>query len=570
MTGLEDMNRIKKTTKILIIVLLALFFLQAVTSMSKKSLTFDELSHIPAGYSYINTMDYRLNPEHPPLIKMIAGIPLVFINPSLPLAGENWEKADQWGFGNEFFFEANKGRIDQIVFWARVPIVLLGIILGIFVFMWARDLYGEKAGLFALLLYSFSPNILAHTRLVTTDLGITLFIFVSCYYFYRFLEHKQTRDMILCGVSIGLALGAKYTGLYLVLIFAILFLCYLYLEHKLKMREWVSKSNLNLLLLVIAIFGVGFLVLVLTYGVTGFPTYLKGFESVASHSLGGHNSFLMGMHSTGGWLYYFIVAFFIKTPIPTLIFLFLAIVFFKRLRNKKTLAELFLIIPPLVIFILFTLNKINIGLRHVLAIYPFIFVFSSKLVNLKDKWKYVLGILLIWYVIGSIIIYPNYLAYFNGFVGGPDNGHNYLIDSNIDWGQDFNQLKLYIEKNNIDDITIGFYAAYEISELGLEYNKLKCYPTSGVIAVTVNALQGFTEEDKECLEWLRKYEPVDNIGHSILIYDIKDEFDQKELSGEYCRKGCINKCEERGSFYFNSSSKEGKCQCQCSEAFAGV
>ena len=148
--------------KVIVGILLLIFFILALHSYNQKSIIVDELAHITSGYTYVKTGDFRLNPEHPPLIKTIAAIPLLFLNPNLPPDDQYWVDGDEWNYGANFLFMHNDNT-DQIVFWARLPMVLIALLLGVYLYKWAKELYGEKAGLLALTLFAFSPNILALT-----------------------------------------------------------------------------------------------------------------------------------------------------------------------------------------------------------------------------------------------------------------------------------------------------------------------------------------------------------------------------------------------------------------------
>jgi len=239
------------------------------------------------------------------------------------------------------------------------------------------------------------------------------------------------------------------------------------------------------------------------------------------HSTKGHPSFLNGQHSEQGWWYYFIYAFMIKTPIPTIIFTIISIVLFTKLRTKNIIDEFIIIIPILLINIVFFFNHINIGLRHILLMYPFLFIFVSKITKRKQFfWKGIIAALSIWYILSALFIFPHYLAYFNEFVEGPDNGHNYLIDSNIDWGQDLKGLKQWIDKNNIGKINLAYFGNDNETYRKINYQQLQCAPTKGIIAISVNLLQGIEKDQIKCSQWLKEFKPIEKIGYSIFIYNI--------------------------------------------------
>lgn len=154
---------------------------QVFFSMWQRSLAYDEVAYIPAGYSYVVTGDFRLNHEQPPLMKLLAGVAILPLHPHLPVESESWRAAGeghlntQWEFGNEFLRGAGAD-LQRLVLLARLPVVLVTMLLGVGVFLLARDLYGPWAGVLAAALFAFDPNILAHGRLSATDLGLTCFV----------------------------------------------------------------------------------------------------------------------------------------------------------------------------------------------------------------------------------------------------------------------------------------------------------------------------------------------------------------------------------------------------------
>ncbi|GAI57384.1 unnamed protein product, partial [marine sediment metagenome] len=167
----------------------------------------DEVAHLPAGYSYLTQKDMRLNPEHPPLIKDLAAFPLLFIKGiNFPSEIKDWKEDinGQWGFGYYFLYGAGNPA-DIMIFWGRIPMVLILILLGFYIFKWARELFGPKVALLALFLFSFSPTFFAHGRLVTTDVGAAAGVFIATYYFLGALKNPSKRSIIFAGIAFGLA-----------------------------------------------------------------------------------------------------------------------------------------------------------------------------------------------------------------------------------------------------------------------------------------------------------------------------------------------------------------------------
>jgi len=215
------------TTNLIAIALLVVMFFTAVFSIKDDSATMDELAHIPAGYSYLSQRDFRLNPEHPPLVKDLAAIPLLGLNLNFPKNHPSWTEGvnQQWWLGNEFLYHS-ENNADQIIFLARLPMILLLIFLGWFLFFWAKQLGGNKVGLMVLTLFSFSPTFLAHGRVVTTDVGATLGIVLATYFWLKFLKEPTKKNIFLAGITLGLALVLKFSTILLVPFLGIITIIY--------------------------------------------------------------------------------------------------------------------------------------------------------------------------------------------------------------------------------------------------------------------------------------------------------------------------------------------------------
>jgi hypothetical protein len=232
--------------------------------------------------------------------------------------------------------------------------------------------------------------------------------------------------------------------------------------------------------------------------------------------------------------------------------------------------ETFIILPAIIYFVPFIFTNLNIGLRHILPIYPFIFVFVSKLANYKlnigkkDIFKFLIIALCIWYALESAFIYPHYLAYFNQVAGGPDNGHDFLLDSNIDWGQDLKGLKGWMDENNVETINLHYMGNDNLEYRNISSKSLRCYPPEGITAASVNIVRGLLFDDRTCKSWLREYEPFEKIGYSIFIYNItEDQLPEIDEEEEYaCMISCKHTCEEQDMSYLNSRYTD-KCNCRC-------
>ena len=571
---MEQVNR-SKVVSFIAVGLLGLMCALMVSSARLKSPTMDEQNHIARGYAYLCTGDLRLNLDHPPLINSLSAAPLLLLpGLKLPTDSPTWEHAHVIAFATQFLWHANHDA-NQILLLARLPIILLAIVLGCFVFRWATELHGPLAGLLALGLYVFDPNILAHGRLTTTDLGVTCFLFIAVYCFWRWLNHPTWSRLAAAGLTLGLALVSKYSALVLIPILPLIGLTYILTSRQegvkedttLVQRVWTLTVAVGLML---ALAGL------VAWAVYGFevgpvveggisvpvPTYVRGLQGLLRHSELGHPAFLHGQYfSTERWDY-FPVIFAIKTPLPTLILLCISLGWTVKRRAWRSVYPLLL---PVLVYLTTSLSSkaLNIGYRHILPLLPFLFVFASgvarskvggdnttvkslrtKVRNLPLAACYLL--LVVWYLVASTRIYPDYLAYFNELVGGPDNGWRYLVDSNLDWGQDLKGLKRYValrqaqdvEREGIEEVYLSWFGStypgaygYDIPHrllpsfvyypgqvTGVAFNPLR--PAPGVYAISATNLQGVYFSDHDLFAWFRERQPLAKIGYSIFIYEV--------------------------------------------------
>ena len=506
-----------------VIILLAAFALQAITSMVQKSVTYDETAHLPAGYSYLKTGDYRLNSEHPPLAKMIAALPLLFVRIDGVFQGEGWQAGKQFVYGWEFLF-SGRNDANTVMFWGRLSMVLLSLCLGALIFVWARKLYGNAAGLFALLLFAFCPNLIAHGSLTNTDLAVTFFMLLALFCFDRAMRRLTPLDAGLAGLTLGLALLTKFTAPLLLPIMLVIAAVRILDRKPLEFRfrqpavalTWRRKLAALLLLFAVMLpIAYGTLwagyrfrfsafaeggVKPLWYGQQakydesrGYDflynnrllpqAYLEGFRYVRATA--GRGSFLDGRLNWGPpdpgrleyWPQYFVMTSLYKTPAPMLIFFLVAAGGAAWWSRKTWRREVPLIAAFIIYFGVAVAGNMNIGHRHILPVIPLAFIFVSKIVNhLRGKHvsdtvtlKVVFAGLVVWYVVGAVSVHPNYLAYFNEIAGGPEHGAEHLTDSNIDWGQDLILLKRYMDEHHIKEIYLDYFGSADPRYYGIKF-----------------------------------------------------------------------------------------------------
>ena len=563
----------------LVFIFLSAFFIQSTLSISKRSNTWDESGHLLSGYAYIKSgIDY-LEPSHPVLGRLIPALPLLFFDLRFEpdkVSAQNAPGSNFYPYSLKFLFENNTDG-KKLLFYSRLSMIALGILLGIHIFIWARMLYGNKGGFLALFFYVLCPNMLAHSGLVTTDFPLTAFFIVSLFCLYLLTDKITILRVFLAGISLGLALTTKYSALLLSLPYTAAFL-YLFLKRDIDISKGLSAYKKNILtpLIFAFILLTAYLTIWSVYGFdyradildakseqeiekTVFKweenktksavlnkaldsiryfhilpeSYIYGLYRFLSRADEGHAAFLMGEYSGHGWWYYFLMAFLIKTPIPVLYLFLGSILFLSRYQNRaKTF--IFIALPVMLMFFVSTRQHINIGLRHILPVYPLIFVLIGGLININISRKRLAGIILTlamtWSVWTSINIYPYYLAYFNEFIGGPQNGYKYLVDSNLDWGQDLPGLKEYMDRNSIKKIKLSYFGFSDPAYYGINYKYLPSYsipephieryyiPAEGYFAISATMLQGVYMQNRDLYKVFRETKPIDTIGYSIFIY----------------------------------------------------
>jgi len=587
----------KKYIPLFAILSIVLMLILATISQKQESAIMDEVAHIPAGYSYLTQQDMRLNPEHPPLLKDLSAIPLLFINGiSFPGKIKSWatEINSQWDFGFNFLYKSGNDA-DKIIFWSRIPMLLLLILLGFFIYRWTKKLYGKIPALFATILFAFSPTFIAHGRYVTTDVGAAFAFFFASYFFIRWIKDQTGKNLFFAGIAFGIAQLIKFSLILLVPYFAILILIYIYIKWREDKRFWKNFIQYIWKFLLIMIIGFILVYPVYLFHTINYPAekqisdttflasqfplkpagnfviwmskqsalrpyaqYALGLFMVFLRATGGNTTYFLGDVTNQGWKSYFPIVYAIKEPLALHIFTIIALLvlaaggtlvawrkIFKAFPQflKNHFTEIAMLIFLAIYWGASLTSNLNIGIRHVLPTVPFVYVLiSGQLKKLFEKIHNKklfrvcglgFGILLVWYVLSSLSSFPYYLTYFNELVGGNKNGHIYVTDSNLDWGQDLKRLTTWVSENNIDKIYIdyfggGDYKYYLGEKAGSWWGDRNPEEAKGKwLAISATFLkQGQAQPTKgwnkptDFYLWLNQYEPVTVIGNSIFVYYI--------------------------------------------------
>lgn len=502
-------------------------------AIKKMTPTFDEPVHITAGYVYNTTAHYYfLGLDHPPFGQMLATLPLLFIKPHLPTESplwlaQKWESPEQYQFADDFVFK-NATPWRTIVESTRSMQLLLSVLLGIALAIAAFHLGGWEAAVVSTAFWALSPTMLAHGTLVTTDLAFAFFFFL----FFVLAGDVRTPGRILAaGVTLGLAVASKY--FFIVMIPCLLAL----LALRLVQKEKVTKEEALRWFLVAAI---GFVVLTWAYQYGKLSLFERGVRYAFKRAKNGDWTYFRGEIRKHGWLMYFPYAFAVKTSIPLLIGIAAAITL--AVRRKLTIPPR-LWIPPIVYFVLVCNSHKQVGHRHLLPIYPFLFLAAGlALARLKGKTKILTGVLLVWLSVETAIAKPNYLSYFNEFVGGSKNGYHSMIDSNVDWGQALRELSETLTPEEREKgIYLSYFGVVDPHIYGIKYFDVNrsffppheddakdsaLAPTT--LAISVSHYQMDTPGTNAKFSWLKSRAPKRLVGNSILMYDFSDDAEARD------------------------------------------
>jgi hypothetical protein len=545
--------------------LLVLFFvIQGIFFIRANSPTYDEAMHLAAGYSYLATGDFRLEPQNPPLIKELLALP-IFLIYRLPFNPDpqQWRDGAEFFIGQDFLYRSILPA-EKMLALSRLPNLLLGGSLIALTGWWAYRLWGVRAALLATAIACLEPNLVAHSSLVTTDVGAALLIFLTVYLLWEHGHSSKWWLLTLIGISTGATLGSKFSAILLIpIIFSIVALdLWIARENQVSLPpgKYQKQSTYELLhvgavLLVILVFVL--LIIPLAYFFQGFQPWLFGFQRFLTLAQVGQPAFFLGEYSYQGWWSYFVVAFFIKTPFGSLMLIAASLVFYRAGTPLGRREAVFLLVPVSIIFFATTQAKVNIGLRHVLPVYPFLFVLTSRLatVTLRHRWlaPSLIAGPLVFTAISSLRIAPHQLAYFNEIVGGPDQGYRYLGDSNLDWGQDLKGVKAYMEKENLPIIYFSYHGMAPPSYYGIRYqyvpgawplewppptDRVPAKAARKILAISVYNLQDVSFSYDPFFRWLWMRQPVAKIGYSIFVYDLThDREGLTKLEETYGRAG---------------------------------
>ncbi len=571
--------------------LILILWAQMLHSIRGQSLTWDEGDHIFAGYQSWKTHDFGFNPEHPPMVKSIATIPLLPLQLTVPPNQHRFFKTESYMDGRELLYRngpANGGHYSAgtLIFRARLFASIFTLIAALLVFLGTSEMFSVTAGLIALVLFCFEPNLVAHGAYVTTDMGAACTFFATIYAFWRWTVRPTPARLLVAGLAAGLALSAKHSTILLapmlVLLCAGIFIA--------QRRRADTTSNppaapqISVAKMIGALAVITLIAVAILWAWYGFrysarpaglalsPTlaqYVQPLAPIEAHGIllvgrlhllpeswlygladvrrvaNGYPSFLLGRVYPHGTWFYFPVLFLIKTTLAMLALLALTLFAIARRWLRFTLELYFVLVPPILYFLVSMGSHLNIGSRHILPVYLFCCVIAgagaAALIRApgtqkaRERWTIAVVALITFQIATTLHASPNYLTYSNEAWGGPSKTYLYLSDSNADWAQQLIAVSDYLHDHNITNCYFAYFAFPNVlpADYGIPCQLIPTFDgygsnselhtasvISGTVLISAGDLNGFEFGSRVLnpYESFRTLEPIANIQNGVLVY----------------------------------------------------
>lgn len=528
---------------------LLLSFGLMLSSAVRKSPAVDEQSHLFRGAAYVMSNATHFLWGHPLLASAVSALPLL-TEPDLrlPLDEPTWAEGD-WALAGDAFLWRLNPNPHRLVFLGRLPTMWITLLLGALLFRWGSELAGKTAGLLALPLLVLDPNVIAHGRLVTSDVPLTFWMTLAVYGYWRWLKAARNEvfanylvssTLLLAGIALGAAAATKFNAALLLPALALM-----------ATIAAVRRHSWQPLLALLVMGAVAWFTVWAVYRFAWRPlpggAFWLDLRWQFDYLARPHGAYLAGRYHPTGWWYYFPVAFLVKTPLPVLLLFALAIL--RAVRSARS-PFLFLLLPPLVYFALSLASPLNIGYRHLLPLLPFLALFSAAVLALKPAITHSPALpgrlsAIAPYLLTSLVplitlaTWPDYIPYFNLLAGGPEQRWRILSDSNVDWGQDLPALADW-QRETGQRVKLSYFGTARPSAYGIHFDPLPTWapgpeqanparqsfnpadPAPGSYAISVTNLHGLVlGVDRDTFAWFRDRTPLSRIGDSIFIYRIE-------------------------------------------------
>ncbi len=560
-----------------VLLLLLVMIGEVALSTRQQSPSWDEGDHIYSGYMNWKNGEYALNPEHPPLVKLVATLPLLPLDLKTAPRQNRYFKTEAYYGGRELLFRndpkyGGKHGADELLFRVHMAAMVFGLVLAVLMFFAGKEMFGVTAGLIGMALFVFDPSFLAHAPFVTTDVGAACGFFATVYMFYRYAQRLSWQRAAICGLVVGLALTAKHSAVALGPILVLLALA----EVGCRWRTARRFPGCDLLRMALGFCIIGAVALTVLWGVYGFrftmhapgvflppladgvrplsapmrnfilfcsqyhllpQSYLFGLADVQSVGESWPTFILGKIYSHGQW-FFFPLVFSAKWTLGTLALIALAVGTYVAGKVRRLREVLLLAIPAAFYLAVAMRSPLNMGIRHVLPMVPFVFVLiaaaAAQLARMHKAWAWAVVALLALHGVDSLRAFPHYLPYANALWGGPENSHRYFSDCMVDWGEQLKWTKEWVDRRQVKQCSFAYFAAPFLlpSDYGIPCQLLPTFDMQsereiavppvvpGPVLVSVGDLSGY-----EFGTWVRnpyrrlaRRKPDEIIAHSIAVF----------------------------------------------------
>jgi hypothetical protein len=537
--------------------------------------TVDEPDHIASGMEWLDRKTYTIDPEAPPLARVAVALGPFLDGLHLPTGGGSY-----FDLGNRIL-HARDQYLHNLAL-ARMGVLPFFFLATAMVFVWSRKTFGDTSALLSTLLFSTLPPVLAHAGLATTDMALAATFMTSMLAFVCWLESPTYFRSCAFGLSVGLAVLSKFSALLFLPSCAVAILVCRWITTRprpeLPAVPWGRRG--------IAIAAATMMAFLTIWGAYRFsvqsykpngvpdenmtdsraqktwhrlsyvvaehipipaPELMTGINILRLHNARGHIGYLLGKVRQTGWWYFFPVALAVKSPLAFLILTGIGLLTLGRRAWRgadwRALAPAVMAVTLLLVCMP---SRINIGLRHILPIYPLLAIVAglgaARLWNLarpKRVGPFMVVVLVIWQLTSSARIHPDYLSYFNELAGRhPDD---VLVESDLDWGQDLQRLARELHARRIDSVALAYHGTAEpgLSNMPQWRNLQPCERATGWIAISEIPFKiGWGNPPFLAWAWLDAYEPRAMVGKSIRLYYIPEGTRIPENEGESGAEGC--------------------------------
>ncbi len=530
------------SARFLVPMLLLIYVAECGWFIHTQSLTYDEPVHIAAGQDAWRNHRFQMWNDHPPLARLWC---------ALPLLDQRWQ-VQVHGLPNGFTVDAISPNPEQLAERARMMNVSFGIVLGLCLWRVARRIFSDGAAILALALFVFSPSLIAHFSLATTDGAATLFIFAAAACLWRWRERPTLANTAGFGFLLGLLLLSKFSTPVMFLLAVLWMLILKPNGVALSPLRWNWGKTLMAIALACLVVWSGYFFHIsrLTLDnhelTTVFPNrppvvyhgvksnlnlsvpvpageYLEGLRSVVRHNRFGQASYFLGRISRRGFKLYYPAAVLLKWPI--IVIAMFAVAAALASLGKAQLPQRWWVMLsfPLVYFVFAVFSHFDIGERHVLPIYPFMLLFAASVWEISKHARTLRGLLIVAVLLqaaDTLRYAPDYLSYFNFYVP-PGSSHKLLTDSNLDWGQGLLALRKYESDHPREQISLAYFGSVDPRVYRIRAHILsETERATGTVVISASNLSGQSLQDPAAYRWVLQYPRIGILNHSLHVFRV--------------------------------------------------